>query len=498
MLSQRARRLLGPYNFPSGPVAACGTGLLLGVASLWLSPLWVLGGVLGTLFLVGITFRPEVGLLAIVVITSGLINPARLPLLDVGPISFHIPDLILLYLLTLVLAKALVAPGFELVRTRLDVPLIWFYCAILLSAVLAITWFSVDMNFVLRRLRPVSYWLAFFAVTNLVRTRSQLLRLVRWIFSIGLLVAGMMIMRASLGSSVLIMGSWSSWGNEQPIRVFHPGFLTVYVVLITLICDMAVGRHHKGRLLRPLQVIVLGAGLLVTITRHPLVSATISLAVLVFILRRFELSRLARSLLFTAFMAVVVVGALWMSGRAPFMQEYFAAYLGRLQRMFSAAILAPEENLVPRWIETRYAWAHILEHPIFGIGLGTPYRPPLYEGELIAYYVHNAYVWIWLAAGLFGLVPFLLLSARFLRRGFRHWRNVQDSLLRTVALGFTVAYLGMMISNLVAPSYLEHWSLVLFGVMLGTNESIMMVMKRPTSAKRREGPHGVQRTTAPG
>jgi hypothetical protein len=474
MLSQRVEQLLGPYDSLSRLVVACGIATLLGVAALWLSPLWVLAGMLGMLILAAIAYRPELGLLAILVVTSGLVNAARLPALKLGAISLHIPDLILLYLLALVLTKVLVVPGFKVVRTPLDIPLTWFYFAILLSVALAITRSSLDMNFVLRRFRPLTYWLIFFAVTNLVRTRSQLVRLVRGVFCVGLLIAGTMVIQASLGPSVLIMGGWILKAEEGLIRFFHPGALIVYIVLITLICDMAVRRHEKYRLLRALQAIVLGAGLLATLTRHPLVSAIMSLAILVFILRRFELSRLARNLLLTAVIALVIIGALAISGRESLILEYSTVYIGRLQSMFSARILTPDENLVPRWMEIRYAWPHIVENPIFGIGLGSPYRPRLYEGEVIAYYIHNAYLWIWLAAGLFGLIPFLWLSVRFLRRGLRYWRNVQDHFLRSVTLGFTLAYLGMMISNLVAPSFLQDWGMAVFGVILGINESILI------------------------
>lgn len=141
--------------------------------------------------------------------------------------------------------------------------------------------------------------------------------------------------------------------------------------------------------------------------------------------------------------------------------------------MFSATILTSEETLVSRWDEIRYAWAHIVEHPIFGIGLYRRYRPPFYVGDTLTRHVHNSYVSIWLKTGLLGLVPFLWLSVHFLQRGFRYWRDVRDRFLRAVTLGHTLAYLGMMISNLVGPTFVSNWSLAVFGVILGINEVIL-------------------------
>ncbi len=57
-------------------------------------------------------------------------------------------------------------------------------------------------------------------------------------------------------------------------------------------------------------------------------------------------------------------------------------------------------------------------------------------------------------------------------RGFKHWRKVKDQKLRSVALGFTVAYLGMVISNFVAPSFVQDMNLVISPVIMGMNENI--------------------------
>jgi cell division protein FtsW (lipid II flippase) len=86
--------------------------------------------------------------------------------------------------------------------------------------------------------------------------------------------------------------------------------------------------------------------------------------------------------------------------------------------------------------------------------------------------IHNAYLSIWLKTGLLGLLSFLCLSFRFLVRGLRHWRDAQDGFLRAVTLGFALAYLAMMISNLVTSSFVNHWNLAIYGVILGINEVV--------------------------
>lgn len=138
--------------------------------------------------------------------------------------------------------------------------------------------------------------------------------------------------------------------------------------------------------------------------------------------------------------------------------------------MFSSTILSPEETLAWRWKEIQYAWMQIVQNPIFGIGLKTPYRPAFYKGDQLTTYIHNAYLWIWLKTGLLGLVAFLWLSVRFLVRGFQHWRDSEDHFLRAVTLGFTLAYLALTISDLVAPSFVQGWSLAICAAIMGVNE----------------------------
>ena len=128
------------------------------------------------------------------------------------------------------------------------------------------------------------------------------------------------------------------------------------------------------------------------------------------------------------------------------------------------------ENLVPRWVEIQYALTHISQHPILGIGLYTPYRPPIFQGDTNTTYMHNAYVWIWLRTGLLGLISFLWVLFRYLVDGLQFGQEIKKHFFRSVALGFTIAYLAMAISNLVAPTFVQGLSLAIYGVILGVIE----------------------------
>ncbi len=480
MLSHKVRKLLGPYNFPSHLIIACGVGLLLGVATLWFSPLWLLGGILGVLFLTAIANRPELGLLTIVLVVSGLIDFERLPLLSLGPISFHITDVILLYLLVVVLIKALIEPGFKVVRTPLDVPLTWFVFAVLLSAALAIILFSLDMNFVLRRTRNLTYYLGFFCVTNLIRDRRQLRFLIIGLFVIAVL-ASLAVLIQILDPSlhlvrtktVALVTAGREYGDVA--RTYIGAERLIYSMLLVSVCSLTLGSKWLPRTLQVVGAGILSIGLFLTFQRNLWLTTLSMLALLGVLLPWSGRVRFMRWIL-----AGVVVAALLMS--LPGLDQYGTAALDRLGWGMLPKTLMGDSSTQMRILETEYALQSIAQYPFFGIGLGNLYRP-LIEGDAYWYpanpniglrwYSHNAYLWVWIDMGLMGFIPFIWLYSRFLVRGFTDWRKAGDPKLRAVVLGFTLAILGQAISNVVAPGFIQDWALAVFAIILGINELIL-------------------------
>jgi O-antigen ligase len=455
--------------------AALGVGILLGAASLALGPALVLTGLLGVLLVYLAFATPEIVILILLAFVLGLV-PAQLNL----PISlfvghFFATDLLLILLLSVVLVRLLVAKTFRRVETPLDTPLLLFCAAAIVGVATAVRNHGVRFSHATPEARVYLYYLIFFVVTNLIRTRSQLDRLIYGIPLIAVLVAGMMVIQAVAGRSLSIFRGWSVQGDEL-VRLFNPGFVACYIALMTLTCDMALRKDQRSRSVHTLVILLLGLGLLTTVTRNVLVSLAIGLGVLVVMVRRSELSRLAAALTVVAGITLLGMAVLMLLGGEERLLQYFSAYLERTSRMFSATILSSHENVLIRWREIEYAWQQITERPVFGIGFQTSYRPVFSQFERVSltHYLHNAYLSIWLKAGLLGLVSFMWLSLCFLRRGFQHWREVQDSFLGAVTLGFTLAYLALMVSNLVAPTFVQDQSAMIFAVIMGMNEVAFM------------------------
>lgn len=482
----RPYRLLGAWLGPWLPVAAVlALGALLGLGVVLAGPLMAVAAAAGLVLVVLAFAYPEVVILVVLALASDLLPAQFNPFFDLPVGSLQASDALLLLLLGSVVLRVLVEPHFHLVRTPLDVPLLLFLGAVVLGFGVAVLGFGVNFSDATYEARMLAYYLLFFPITNLVRSRAQRLRLAGGLVVVGLLLSLLMLTTAALGS---MPGYSERWALEEQgvARVFHPGFTVVYVALMVVLGYGALWQASSQsstferlllgrREVRWVVVTILSLGLLSTLARNVVVAGAVSFVLLFVLLCRAERSRLLSSLAVVAAIIVFAIVALLALGQAGWLLDYADLYLDRIGRMFSPAIIAEGENLQPRWAEMRYAWDKLQAHPVLGIGLYNAYRPPFYEGEpaTLRHFLHNAYLALWIKTGLPGLLAFLWLSALFVARGVRRGRRVQDRPQRAVVLGSVAAFVGLLLSNLVAPSFVQPGSLAVFGLILGLNEVIL-------------------------
>ncbi len=452
--------------------------------------MWVLLGPVGLFLLAAVTRWPEIGLLAIVLVTSGLVDPERLPLFSVGPISFHVTDLILLYLLTLVLARAMVAHGFRLVRTPLDLPLIWFCLAILLGVGLALSQPSVGPNWVFRRTRPLVYYLSFFAVTNLIRDRRQLQRLVFGLFAIALLAALVIIIQV-LNPSIRLVQAPSAElvtaGREYAgvVRTYMQAYWLVSLIFLVSVCSLIIGAKWIGPEMQFIQSGILAVGILLSFGRNLWLTMMLMLVLLILMVSWTERLRIARWGI-----AGLLAAALVLSLPGISFDRYVEAAWDRLVWGMQPETVAQDDSVQMRLTEMGYGIQSIVQSPLLGVGIGNYYRPPLpgegaWGQEGLRWFIHNAYLWVLIDMGLVGLIPFIWMFASFLARGFSYWRKIVDRKQRALVLGNSLGILGLAISNLMAPSFVQDWSLAIFAVVMGINEVVYVQNEMPLASHSR-------------
>ena len=96
-------------------------------------------------------------------------------------------------------------------------------------------------------------------------------------------------------------------------------------------------------------------------------------------------------------------------------------------------------------------------------------------------FIHNSHLKILVQSGLLGYLSFTWLSVAFLLRGLRNWRKVSSERMRAVVLGFSLAYVLVLIAA-GANSVFTYWGWVpLLGIMMGINE-VTLRQVRPARA----------------
>jgi O-antigen ligase len=469
------------------PGLAVGAGLVLGALSIFFSPLFVLLGALLLLFLFAVSTRPELGLLAILFVTSGLVDPARLPLLRIGPISLHLADGILLFLLAKVLLKALAQGSLPSRRTPLDFPLLWFYGAALVSAGVAILDPSINTDWVLRQVRPLTYYLSFFCVTHLIEEDGQVSLLLKGSFAIAIAASLAFLFQALLpdfnlawGRSVELVTAGQRFAGVE--RIYLQADRLIYLMFVISACSLAFRSGFMPSFSEFVRAGLLGAGLFFTFQRNYWLSAGAVLLYFVFLLPGPDNLRLARWGLLT-----VAALALLFSIPSISQHPYLSAAWNRLTWGMQPETLARDASVRWRLIETRHAFESIQEEPLLGVGLRNFYRPS-YPRDSIAgpdglrWYVHNVYLWVLVDMGLFGFLPFLWFYAAAIWRGLVCWRTVRDPGQRALVLGITLGVLGQAITNLVAPNFFQSGALVVFPIFLGVRELILRGLDHPATS----------------
>ena len=459
-----------------------GVGLSVILSTYYVEKPILVAGVIGLPIYIIVSLRwPELAILALVGITAGVINKDWMPLLRLGPVSLHIPDIMLGVLLGIVFVRSMASPGARIVRSPLSLPLILFMGALLIAVANSLLVYHIDANQVLRGIRPLLQWLIFIPVVQLVRGEQALRRLIAGLWMLTVLLSMAVIVRdmipdlhpAILPVTTVTLSTADAY-FAGVTRVYMAGDRLLYVMVPVTVASLAV--HRGGHVRSALLLIMLGMlsfWLVRSFQRNYWLTITLSCALLpAFVIGAERIRLIGRLLPFVlGFVLLVMAQQVIDPGGAAQMQ---AAVLDRAESLLED-LTRTDSSVQWRLIESQYALQQIARHPLLGIGVANPYRPPLeFEAGMfiLDFYAHNAYLWIAVMAGLAGLLPFVWLCMSFIIRALRMGPRIKDAGLRAVCVGFGVAFVGVMVSNLVAPNLVQNWSLSIYPLMMGINEIV--------------------------
>lgn len=473
--------------------ASIGIGLFLGVASLLLSPLWVIVGLIGIGSAFVILKRPEVGLLAILAMTSTILFEDRLPLIPIGIGSLNIPDVPLLVLLALIIIRCIAEPKFRFIHTPLDLPLLIFVGMALLSTVAAMSTSSLPVKEALRGFRLISYYLTFFIVTNLVRREKQVLLLVGGMVLFATIVAAAMMAQFVIGTSFNLFPGRVETLVTQGItygsvtRVLPPGQSLIMFGFIILWVSLAIDNSRLRSIVRFLQAGLVSLAVILTFNRSFYVLGGLALAGLAWLLRAQDKRRL---LLWSALAALLgaFVLALALVQSVPQIEGLVQGTLARISTFTSIDTLQ-EGSLNFRYIENSYAIPQIASHPFIGLGLRAAYRPldlrlDYYsQSQLISFrsYIHNGHFWVLMDSGWLGYLGLIWFSITFILRGLKKWSSIPNTRMRAIMLACVLTAVGVPVVNIVNPIYMNWIWIPVLGIIMGTGETILRLYQEKAS-----------------
>jgi O-antigen ligase len=459
-----------------------GLGLLLGIASLWLSSLLVFAALAAAVAFSLLLFkRPEMVLLIILVGIATFVNVDLIPRYS----GIYATDFLLLSLLGVIAARWLVDRDFKLVRTPLDWPTLSFYGFAMLSTFIAIAESRVTPKQSLDEMRYMTYYLSFFVVTNLVREKRQLRALLRGILFLAVLVAVAMIVQYVLGAQIHLLSgrvetlTTDGTRYEGIARIIPPGEPLLFGAFVVLAAILVLNKFTAASLWRVLLCGLLGLAIILTFRRS--VWAVTGLALLII---GIVANQEGRRRLWGWGVAVIVAATLafvFVDGESNSQTARLTkAFVERFQTLFEDKTFESKNASTLRWrdFEYKHAIPQIISHPLFGLGLGAVYRPYLpgvdherFDGRR---YIHNGHLFIMMKAGMLSYLGLLWLTFTFLKRGFKNWRRMQNGQTKAVVLGLTLAYLGTFISAVSEPRFCDwnNW-VIAIGIMMGINEAII-------------------------
>ena len=284
-------------------------------------------------------------------------------------------------------------------------------------------------------------FLVYIYVANCIRTREDVLFVVRVLLAGALVESMIMVILSFTGMPSTIWGLPTHIHVESGARdgylriggtVGAPNTAAAYLSVV-LSCAVAVLFAKLKNTLKVLAIAVLGLGgaaLVVTFSRGGWLALVVSLSLFCFAAVRQQ-----RGFSLKVPLAVLVILALLY---LPFHSVVSARLLGNDQG--SAESRIPLMNL---------AWRIFLDNPVLGVGannfsviMDRYLTPEFRHGFLFA--VHDKYLLVLCETGIGGLVAFLVFLFAALRRGWQGWK-FQDSVLSPLALGFATGIVGNMV-----------------------------------------------------
>jgi O-antigen ligase len=475
-MSSTSHRLLGGHRtagngavivlFAAAAFLALIGGLMAAVLPWWFI---LMLSVLPALALAGLLL-PELAILGLLVLLCGMVPAGMSPQITLGPgvIKAHEVGLMLLFGLTLMRVARLPPLGAYWAWVT---PVLLFLVLTVTGAMVGKVLYDAPMKLVLSEVRNQMFWLLVFVVTYLVQSESQLRRLTSGIMFVALLLSGFVIAQFVTGHSFIqdarVEGLVTlNQANSDIVRSTAGGGIYVIVFSILLLLARLMTRSISMPLALPI-LAALVAAVVVTFGRGIWIATMFVSLLMAFRLMRWK-----------GVVNVLIAVTVGIAVAVTVLASFKPAIVGAaLDRMVSTTQETLKRNTSLGWRaeEDRYAADHIVSSPLWGIGLGTPYKPLVRmngmtvteSDEVLTRYIHNAYLGLWLKLGVVGFFAALWLSWATIRRGLLLLEHLTEPRMQSLTAASIGGFLVPVITSFTQPEWLTQTGIAFFALMLG-------------------------------
>jgi hypothetical protein len=230
------------------------------------------------------------------------------------------------------------------------------------------------------------------------------------------------------------------------LRVRPPGLTTVYVVAAFALARVLWG-PARGRMAGWAVVAVSMAGVILSLNRNMALGLVLGLSAAALVAKRRH-----RAVVFAATVAAALSAAVLVAQGSAFASN---PVVSRFASITNYSQLQTQ-TLDDRFYENRIAMQRIRAHPIGGLGWGPPYGAELLSsdaGFLVTQprtFMHEQYLWIWMRAGIVGLIALLAMLAVGITTGVRWSRARAGEEDGWLGAGVIVALVALAASSNVA------------------------------------------------
>jgi len=424
------------------------------------------GGALLSAGLLACLYRwPELGMVLLVFLVSDLLFMASLVDIRLPIGGLELRDLMFLTMVGILIVKT-AASDFKIkawVGSGPARPLLLFFCVGVLATIVA-TYRSVELLRVLQEVRTLAYYSVFFIILCLVRSERGAMFVLHALLGIATLTASTYLLQYFVGVDMIFVGGSVARqpGTSGLVRVQGHAWSLVNIGFIVGTVQLLFEPKLGRRLGYLLAAVGCGVAVLVSFTRTLWVAdLCVGLLCLVLLLKRVRV----RTLLYACIVVAALIGGIWVLSvaRGGEGTSLVAGLLTRAE-VFLSGDITQSKTIMPRLTEMKLAWDRIKQSPFLGLGWGSKYYD--YPDEVwpiswddpnalgLPRYIHNTYVWIALKAGLPALALFLWVCYLFVKDCWRAYQGSTGTRWSSWHLSVMLAFLAMMIVNLVSPTFM--------------------------------------------